>query len=100
MSVIETQIEAGSPALKVVDLRVGSLENTVEYHTKELQKHTSAINGIGLEVKEVGSELSKMTTILGKIKTLLIGFGAGFAIHTAYQEGALKSIVAIIKTVL
>ena len=96
MARLEPVIESGSPALKVVDLRVVGLENKEEDHTKELQRHMIAIDSRGLEVKKVGGELTKMTIILSKIKTLMIGFGAGFLLNIAYQEGAVKGITSFI----
>ena len=102
MSVLETLVDSGSPALKVVDLKVTQLESKVESNTIALEHQAKALSDMGKDVKKISAELSSMNTSLQGFRRIPSYFKAailGFVALSLIQEGGTAGLLQLAKLI-
>tara|TARA_R110000850_G_scaffold234708_1_gene359631 strand:- start:461 stop:826 length:366 start_codon:yes stop_codon:yes gene_type:complete len=104
VSIIETIVVAGSPALRALEVRVTSVEHSVENNKEELVQHAEKMTLVREEVNVVSKGQAQMVRILKNIQITLIAFCVGYTANIVLEEagsGGLHNIfVALGKVVL
>ena len=98
VSVIETHVENGSPALHEVDHKIDNLTRRVDEHDAVHVLHQEQIVLLREEVKQVATSHAVMINTLHRILIVLVGFVAGITLEAVLAEEGLKGIKSLLSS--